>query len=238
MSLRTITPTSHEDDGILSDEQIQSLLLAAEARLRSTSQGNCIQPASTEPATSSSLLRLPTLDSTQPVQSYIREQDKVATFDQTRTVTAEQKKSSETIRSIPQVSNSKIKMPKEKPTAGSNWFDLPKTNLTAEMKRDLQLLRMRPVLDPHRHYKKDNSKAKAPEYSQVGTIIEGPTEFFSARIPKKLRKRTFVEEALAIEHESGRFRRKYEEIQATKTSGKTAHYKSIKAKRSRGSKFG
>ncbi|PGH31598.1 hypothetical protein GX50_05636 [[Emmonsia] crescens] len=237
MSVQAPTTASREDE-ILSDEQIQSLLLEAETRLRSASQGNSIQLASADTAASSNSSRLPKLDSAQTVQPYIREQDNVAAFDQSRAVTAEQKKLSETIRSIPQVSDPKSKKPKEKPTAGSDWFDLPKTNLTPELKRDLQLLRMRPVLDPHRHYKKDNSKAKAPEYSEVGTIIEGPTEFFSARIPKKLRKRTFVEEAMATEKESGRFRRKYEEIQSVKTSGKTAHYKAVKAKRSGGSKFG
>ncbi|KLJ10450.1 hypothetical protein EMPG_14164 [Blastomyces silverae] len=235
MFVQTPTTTSQEED-ILSDEQIQNLLLEAETRLRSASQGPL--PSSVDAVAASSSLRLPALDPARTVQPYIRKQDDVAVFDQSRAITAKQKKLSETIRSISQVADPKSKEPKEKPTAGSDWFDLPKTNLTPELKRDLQLLRMRPVLDPHRHYKKDNSKAKVPEYSQVGTVIEGPTEFFSARIPKKLRKRTFVEEAMATEKESGRFRRKYEDIQAAKTSGKTAHYKAVKAKRSKGGKFG
>lgn len=108
--------------------------------------------------------------------------------------------------------------------------------VTPELKRDLQLLRMRSILDPKRHYKKENGKVKPPEYSQVGTIIEGPTEFFSARIAKKDRKKTFVEEALATEKENGRFKRKYGEIQASKTSGKKAHYKALQAKRTRKNK--
>jgi hypothetical protein len=65
----------------------------------------------------------------------------------------------------------------------------------------------------------------------VGTIIEGPTEFFSARLSNKERKRTFVEEVLASENASGRFRNKYGEIQASKTSGKKEYYKNLKAKR-------
>lgn len=91
---------------------------------------------------------------------------------------------------------------------------------------------MRSVLDPHRHYKKDKKLGQA-EYSQIGEIIEGPTEFFSGRINKKDRKRTFVEEVLAGEMESGRFKRKYSEIQTSKTSGKKAFYKALKAKRSK-----
>ncbi|EEH38712.1 hypothetical protein PAAG_08439 [Paracoccidioides lutzii Pb01] len=237
MSVQASTSSSDNVE-ILSDEQIQSLLLEAETRLRSASQGNSIHPRSDDSVASSSSLCLPALDFTQIVQPYIREKNNVAAFDESRAVTGEQKKLSETIRSVPQVPDPKYKRPKEKPTAGSDWFNLPKTNLTPELKKDLQLLRMRPVLDPHRHYKKDNSKAKAPEFSQVGTIVEGPTEFFSARIPKKERKRNFVEEAMATEKENGRFRRKYEEIQSAKTSGKKAHYKAVKAKRSRSSKFG
>jgi hypothetical protein len=115
---------------------------------------------------------------------------------------------------------------------------MPKTNLTPELKRDLQLLKMRNVLDPHRHYKKDGGKMQAPEYSQVGTIVEGPTEFFSGRVENKKRKRTFVEEVLAGEQETQRFKRKYGELQSKKTSGKKAFYKVLKEKRRGGVKKG
>lgn len=118
------------------------------------------------------------------------------------------------------------------------WFDLPKTDLTPALKRDLQLLKMRGVLDPHRHYKKDNGKMQAPEFSRVGTITEGATEFFGGRIENKKRKRTFVEEVLAGEHETGRFKRKYNDVQAKKSSGKKAFYKNVKAQRKSGVKKG
>ena len=127
---------------------------------------------------------------------------------------------------------------KEKVTAGTEWFDLPKTDLSTSLKRDLQLLRMRSVLDPKRHYKKENGKAKVPEFSHVGTLVEGPTEFFSSRIAKKDRKRTFVDETLAVEESNGRFQDKYGHIQASKTSGKKGYYKGLQAKRTRGNKFG
>ena len=125
-------------------------------------------------------------------------------------------------------------MQEKKATAGSDWFNLPRTDLTPELKRDLQLLKMRNVLDPKRHYKKENAKTNAPEFSQVGTIIEGPTEFYSCRIPNRERKNTFVDEVLAAEESTGRFKRKYGDIQSSKTSGKKAHYKKLKENRSRG----
>lgn len=121
----------------------------------------------------------------------------------------------------------------EKPTAGPDWFDLPKTELTPQLKRDLQLLRMRSVLDPKRHYKKENGKAQPPDFSQVGTIIEGPTEYFSGRIAKRDRKNNFVEETMAMERETRRFETKYRDIQTTKQSGKKAFYNKLRAKRNR-----
>lgn len=118
-------------------------------------------------------------------------------------------------------------------SAGADWFELPKTALTPQIKRDFQLLEMRSVLDPHRHWKKDSRKGKVPTFSQVGTVIQGPTEWYSSRINKKDRAKNFVEETMATEKNSGRFKRKYDEIQAGKTSGKKAHYKSLMSKRKR-----
>lgn len=77
---------------------------------------------------------------------------------------------------------------------------------------------------------------RPPEYSQVGTIQEGPTEFFTGRIEKKKRKRTFVEEVLSGEQDTGRFKKKYGELQQKKTSGKKAFYQTLKDKRKRGIK--
>lgn len=106
-----------------------------------------------------------------------------------------------------------------------------RTNLSSELKSDLKLLKLRNVLDPHRHYRSDNTRALTPKFSQIGQIIEGPTEYFSSRLTNKERKRTFVEEVLANEKFTGRFKKKYNEIQASKTSGKKAYYKGLKEKR-------
>ena len=83
--------------------------------------------------------------------------------------------------------------------------------------------------------KKDNAATKIPEFSQVGMIIEGPTEYFSGRLSNKERKQTFVEEVLARERSEGRFKAKYNNIQAAKASGKKAHFKKMKEMRRGGS---
>ena len=118
--------------------------------------------------------------------------------------------------------------------AGAEWFNMPKTDLTPELRRDLQLLKMRSVLDPKRHYKKDNAKNDVPAFSQVGTIIEGATEFYSSRLSNKDRKQTLLEEIIAQEQDNGRFKRKYDDINKAKSSGKKSFYKALKAKRSKG----
>ena len=109
---------------------------------------------------------------------------------------------------------------------------MPRTKLSSELKSDLKLLKLRNVLDPHRHYRSDHTKALAPNFSQIGQIIEGPTEYFNSRLPNKERKRTFVGEVLENEKFTGRFKKRYDEIQASKTSGKKAYYRNLKEKRS------
>ncbi|EFN59779.1 hypothetical protein CHLNCDRAFT_133463 [Chlorella variabilis] len=83
-------------------------------------------------------------------------------------------------------------------TAGAAWFDLPATQITDEVKRDLRLLRLRGALDPKSFYKKLDS-TKFPKYFQMGTVVEGAADFYSGRLTNKQRKRTFTEEIMADE---------------------------------------
>ena len=58
--------------------------------------------------------------------------------------------------------------------------------MTDEVKRDLRLLKLRGVMDPKRFYKSAD-QTKFPKYFQFGTVVEGPTEFYSGKIPYGLR---------------------------------------------------
>lgn len=89
------------------------------------------------------------------------------------------------------------------------------------------------AIDLKRHYKKGSLKAKVPRFAHVGRIVEGPTDFFSARLTRKERKRTLVDELVAAEKQTGKFKAKYEDIQSRKTSGKKAFYKKVVAQRRR-----
>ncbi|KAL4818171.1 Fcf2 pre-rRNA processing-domain-containing protein [Aspergillus spinulosporus] len=216
-----------QDPTQLTDDNIQHLLAEAEKRLRNDT---------VRTANDSAALRqsgqvppnIPKLSSGSSLKPYVRQNNDVAVVDTTRIIdpiVSNCTQSSANERIVPKTSK------KDKPTAGNEWFNLPKTELTPDLKRDLQLLRMRSILDPKRHYKKESGKAQPPKYSQVGTIIEGPTEFFSGRIPKRDRKKTFVDEALALEKETRRFETRYNNVQEKKRSGKTAFYKNLVAKR-------
>ncbi|PSR94595.1 Fcf2 pre-rRNA processing-domain-containing protein, partial [Coniella lustricola] len=119
--------------------------------------------------------------------------------------------------------------------AGANWNNMPRTKIEdPKVKREFQLLRMRGILDAKKHFKKDNRKDPFPQYSKMGTLIEGPTEYYSARVNRKDRKQTLVEEVLASAEANNKYKTRYAKIQDKKTSGKKGHYKKVMARRKRG----
>ncbi|CAK4033145.1 related to FCF2 Essential nucleolar involved in the early steps of 35S rRNA processing [Lecanosticta acicola] len=228
------TAPSVVDDEDLSDGEIDALLARATLRLKEKAKGKQLieQPEGQR-------LTFPKLDAGKLDKPYVDTSGDIAKLDDSRILDGKYRKLADGIRKVEDpVTAKKAGAEKKKATAGEQWYNLPKTNLTPELKRDLQLLKMRNVLDPHRHYKKDGGKMKAPEYSQVGTIVEGPTEFFTGRVENKKRKRTLVEEVLEGERETGRFKNKYSDVQAKKTSGKKAFYKALKEERRGGVKKG
>ncbi|ODV95445.1 hypothetical protein PACTADRAFT_42564 [Pachysolen tannophilus NRRL Y-2460] len=120
------------------------------------------------------------------------------------------------------------KTPKD---AGDKWFNMPKHEVTPQLKRDLMVIQKRSVLDPKRHYKKE--KWEIPKFFQIGTIVESKADFYSARLNKKNRGTSLVNEILNEGATNKYFKRKYNEIQNEKTSGKKNHYKKVKAMRSK-----
>ncbi|RVX69526.1 hypothetical protein B0A52_06590 [Exophiala mesophila] len=222
---------------VLTDVEIDQLLSQAESRLRE--KAGQLSTVTTEDeislesnvAKSKARKPFPKLRHGLGGAGYLKDDNGVAQIDpKALTASAQQ----DTSTSLPHVGfPQKSEKINDQSSAGPDWFGLPKTDVTPQLKRDLQLIEMRSVLDPHRHYKKNNRKGKIPTFSQTGTVIEGPTEYFSSRINKKDRAKTFVEEAMNTERQNGRFKRKYGEIQAAKTSGKKEHYKKVLAKRKR-----
>jgi len=117
-------------------------------------------------------------------------------------------------------------------TTGAKWFDMPAPEITPEIKLDLQLIKMRNVLDRKRHYKKDDTK-DLPKYFQVGRIIEDKSEYFSSRLTKKERKNTLLDEIMSDVSSRQYFKRKFNEIQKASQSGIKKSYKGKKGKKRR-----
>ncbi|RQM29239.1 hypothetical protein B5M09_002514 [Aphanomyces astaci] len=111
----------------------------------------------------------------------------------------------------------------------SKWFNMVSNELTAEAKRDIQLIKMRNYIDPKRFYKSsDHRKSAMPKVFQVGTVIEGAAEFKSARVSRKDRHQTFTEEILHDKKIGGYTKRKYGDIQAAKANPGKNKFKKVK----------
>ncbi|XP_013783948.1 deoxynucleotidyltransferase terminal-interacting protein 2-like [Limulus polyphemus] len=120
-----------------------------------------------------------------------------------------------------------------KKSKGSKWYNLPATELTDEIKNDLQVIQFRKALDPKRFYKKNDLKT-LPKYFQIGTIVESPADFYHSRVPKKERKRTIVEELLADAEFKKYNKKKYAEIMANRPQrhkGALKHMKRLKKRK-------
>lgn len=103
--------------------------------------------------------------------------------------------------------------------------------MTPEFKRDWQILRMRSILDP-KHQKKA-LKVQPPKFSQIGELIGGPTDYFSARLTRKEKGKNLLEEAMRASNKD-KLRTKYAGIQKIKTSGKKGFYQKLVRDRRRG----
>lgn len=74
---------------------------------------------------------------------------------------------------------------------------IPKRRIDEDVNQDeLAALKLRDTLDPTKFYKRKAIK-KDPKKFHIGTVIEHPIDFYSARIPKKQRKATLVDDLIA-----------------------------------------
>ncbi|VEU34502.1 unnamed protein product [Pseudo-nitzschia multistriata] len=79
-------------------------------------------------------------------------------------------------------------------SAGRGWFGMKPAAMTEELRTDLAIIRNRTYLDPKRFYK---SSDKHHSVVQVGTVVEGASEFYSSRLAKKDRRANLTEELMA-----------------------------------------
>ena len=80
-------------------------------------------------------------------------------------------------------------------TAGKAWGEMPKVELTEELKADLKALQLRNFIYPSRFYKTNDSK-KLPQYFQIGTIVTDKNDMRTARLTKKEAKGSLAQQFL------------------------------------------
>ncbi|KAM0922625.1 hypothetical protein ACQ4PT_006099 [Festuca glaucescens] len=112
-----------------------------------------------------------------------------------------------------------------KDTTGKGWFDMPAPTITPELKKDLEILQLRHVLDPKRHFKRSGKSKALPKYFQVGTVIAPASEFYSGRLTKSDQKTNLVDEILSDPKLKNYRMRKVREIQETRTPGGNQKWK-------------
>ena len=99
-------------------------------------------------------------------------------------------------------------------TSGAGWFNLKSTPLTPETKRDLQVLGLRNYIDKTRKYKRATERpSRIPKFfqvsrififlrltlQQIGTVVAGPTDYYSMNGPAKcLKNKSIAEQLLAV----------------------------------------
>lgn len=113
-------------------------------------------------------------------------------------------------------------------TKGKNWFNIPATEVTEELRQDMEIIQMRSVLNPTHFYKKNDLKT-LPKYFQVGTVLPSPLEKYNDRGERVTKKKSLVDELLQ-DAEFQRFnKRKYQEVMAEKrATGYKKAYKKMK----------
>lgn len=82
----------------------------------------------------------------------------------------------------------------------NDWHEIPEVKMTPELEKDLKIVENRGHLDPKRFYKSSGSgrkKGELPKRVHVGTVVAGAHEFYSARLTRKERRKSILDEVLS-----------------------------------------
>jgi hypothetical protein len=117
--------------------------------------------------------------------------------------------------SLPPLNNIKLKQKERRAqreaTAGKAWGEMPKVELTEELKADLKALKLRNFIYQNRFYKSNDSK-QLPTYFQIGTIVTDKNDMRTERLTKKEAKGSLAEQFLKDDEARGFSKRKYEKV--------------------------
>ncbi|CAH8677194.1 unnamed protein product [Schistosoma rodhaini] len=100
----------------------------------------------------------------------------------------------------------------------SNWFDLPRADITEEDRDDLELIRLRRAISSDTHVRRSDGKSA---YFQRGVVVDDPGSFYD-RLPRKQRGKTLVDELLANAEIMKAQRKRYAKIARTMAEKRAA----------------
>lgn len=115
-------------------------------------------------------------------------------------------------------------------TAGAAWGHMRAPELTADLKRELLLVKMRDALDPKRFYRSADGGKTLPKYFQMGTIMEGADDGKN-RLTRKERKGSMLQELMADGAIRKRAKAQFLKSQAAHAEGVKRRFKPTKPKR-------
>lgn len=99
---------------------------------------------------------------------------------------------------------------------GPAWFGMKAPEVTEEVQRDLEVLKMRGAIDPKRFYKKTGGPEgeALPKYFQIGHVVDSPVDYYSSKgaTGGKNKKKSLVDELMADAEYQKFSKRKYAEI--------------------------
>lgn len=127
-------------------------------------------------------------------------------------------------------------------TTGPKWFDMPAVQMTKELDRELKVIRMRHLLDPKRFYKRESNllgaksalaKRGQPAYFQIGTIVDSPLDGLTNRVPKKMRKKSIVDQLLVDEESKQYLKKRFNQVQQQRVENRRRGFNAVKARKSK-----
>ncbi|KAJ1984981.1 rrna-processing protein fcf2 [Dimargaris verticillata] len=123
-----------------------------------------------------------------------------------------------------------LQQPKTTKPQAPKWSDIVTPEMTPAIKRDLLALKYRNDLNPHHSYKGDSYREEIPESFQIGTVVEAPHEFYSARMTRKERKPTLADQLISSVEARQSIKRRYEKMKQKQYEGSKKWYRDMRLK--------
>ena len=109
----------------------------------------------------------------------------------------------------------RIKKMEEGESTGAKWFNMKKKTLTPELKDELNIIKLRGMINPKVFSKKPDWDG-LPEYFQIGTVVGGGDEPKSMKLKKRDKKGTIIDQFLSDDKDLSWSKGKFSEIQSKK----------------------